>query len=690
MVPARAAATEALHSCCMLSSGRRGFAFPLLIVMILVLGGVLYSVNQVVTGYRQRSTRFRDGEVAYYAARGALRIAEKSLEKLLAGPPPESGRGRDLYLLLTRTRPEDLVGSQEELEIPYLSRLLPATAQGGEVSAKVRLQRVEPLGIAVPPGFPVDPYEKRGVLEIEVRAEVGAAVRRVVMRRPFLCMYRLPPVVGRFSLLYGGYEGAPETLNPFSYAPRLGLFQTSVGGNLAWPLAVYPLPFLGDGRTPEERWGSDPVAAVADGGWVGLLGERPWTLNLTFGAGDASPLEEGRLVRTFESVFPSTALSGVYEKARRFGFARNLLQLPMFSAFEAGEIPDTSGLLHLAGDSREPLPPFVLGRVFRRYLTFSKLARDPDGPFTSFFGREQADHDSSDADFQAAAGTGDYAAYRQAMARAVVEPYNRTFDFVVTDATRRDESGRILAGGTPWQPRRHLGAGQVGDWIRASGGGEGFLYPQAAGSGDERAFGDVQVLGEGGAVLFDGDLQALLPGLAELLPARAVEVLAPTASESVADLFRQRYLDEDGALDLGHAVHLTGGGLNLDLRRVARGGTLMVDGDLRVSGPLEVAPGEVLALVSLSGNVVVTNAEPIHAALVAPRGEVIPSPQGMDLRGALVAARLDASRWLGVRGATRVVYDHRFNPARDSRRAAQVRVHLGDQRELVLLRSDDE
>ncbi len=661
-------------------------ALPLLIFLGLVLGGVLYAVNTVVSGYRDQSTLLRDGELAFHAARSAAGLGERSLENLLAGPPPAAGRGRDLYQLLTATRPTDLDGGEDELEIPYLAQILPEGVTGS-VKVLVRFLEVRPLGGPRPPGFAADPLEKRGMLEVEARAEVGAAVRRVVIRRPFRSLYRLPPVMGRFSLYLGSLVGTPEAVNGLTYSPRHGLFQRSASGTLGWPIQVYPMPPTGAGGTPRQRFGSDDLAPLARGGWVGLFGDVPWVLHTTFGPGTGSPLEEGVLVRSYEAIHPSGRFPGKFEKTRRFGFARNILELPMFTGLESTSVPDTSSLLHLAGDAREPIPPVVLGQVFRRYLTYSKLGAAEGGPFTSLRGLEASAFDPADPALAPLAPGSDFGAYSSVMARSVVEPYNRSYDYVVTSDETLLEGGRIEAGTTPWTPPRHLTAVRTDPWLSPRGGGpDAFLYPDPAGVAEPGASGGVVIGTASGTPLWEGAPEQILAGLPDLVAARSVWTISDAPGAPALQTFASRCFDTSGRLRIGTSVHVKTASLSLGPLHVVRGGTLAVDGDLYLTGPITVGRGEALSLVSLGGNVVVQNEEPIVAGLVACRGEVVASGRGLDVRGLLVSSRFDPIRWIGLRGASRIVYDPRQNPAIDEMRQAQYRVHLGSERRLLLLR----
>lgn len=666
---------------------RKGFALPAVVVVALILGGILFALDRVVTGFRNRSTRFRDGEMAFYAAHGGLRIGERVLEQLARGRPREAGPMRDLYDLIVRSRPADLDGGEDSFEIPFQERLLPGDIDG-EVTLAVRFRDLRPVLGALPPGFQPDPVEKRGILELESRARVRGTTRRFLLRRDFVSQYTLPPLLGRFALVFGEQLGGAETTNALTYSPRLGVFQRSVSRSLGWPLQVYPLPpsQLATPPPPAVRFAADPLASVRRGGWVGLFGENPWVMNLTFGAGDGSPLEEGRLIRNFSAVQPASGASGVYLETRRIGFARDILELPMFVEVERGEIPDGSSVLHLTGDAREPSPPLVLGRAYRRYLSYSKVGTDPDGPFTSLHAVPAARFDEVRAVFQGVVGGGDYDAYRGWMARSVVEPYNRTYDFVVTDGETRDDAGRVLPGDSPFHPARALLAPDVAPYLApASGAPSDFLYPDPARQGEARAGGAVAIADAEGTPLYQGSPEDILPGLAEMLPARAVLTYEAGGDFEAAELFRRSHV-ADGKLKLGTVVHVRADRVALGPFHVERGGTLLVDGEVQLTGPITTAKGETLAIISLGEDVLVLDEQPIAAMVVSLAGSVRPSARGLDIRGGLIGARFDVLEWVNGKGARRIVYDPRLNPAIPEQRAAQYRFYLGGDRRMVVRR----
>ncbi len=668
--------------------GRSGFVLPLLIFLVLVVAGILFGVDRVVQGFRNRSNRFRDGETAYQAARSGSRIAERAFESLFNGPPPASGSGRAIFDLMTASLPEELNGGEDGFDVPLLREVLPE-GEDASIEVLVRFDAVRALDLPRPGGFHPDPREKTGRLRIQTVARVGDAVRRIVVLRPFWCFYRLPPVLGRFSLLLGSLEGTRESLNVLDYVPRLGLFFKQGTSELSWPLTVYPMPSDETPGTSAARFAPDPLLPMKRGGWVGLFGPTPWILNTTFGPGQGSPLEEGHGLRNFASVFPSPSVPGSHEKARRFGFARRILELPIFAPEERDRVAEGSSLLHLSGDARRPVPPVVLGRAFRRYLTWSKLGAGPDGPFTSFHGIDEGNFEEALPGVTQATGLAPaWSAYQEVMARSVLEPYNRTYDFLVTDDETRDEQGRIVAGDSPWNPPRALNADAVRPMLAPRGGPgpAGFLYPTPGGVEEAGLGGALVLADEAGTPLYEGGTEGILGGMAQLVRDRSLVVVEDSGERGAVEQFESRFMTAGRALSLGTTVRVAASTLALGPVEVKRGGTLAVEGNILVSGPIRVAPGEVLALVSLGGDVVIGNEQPIEAMLVSCTGQVLPSSRGVDVRGGIVASRFDPLRWSGVRGACRVVYDPRLDPASVPNRARQYLVRLGTDRDMILER----
>lgn len=662
---------------------RGGLALPLVILLLLVGGGILFALHKVVQSYRHQSTRFRDGEIAYFAARSALSLVEAQIEEVLQGKPPPPGPGRDFYDLLRLSPAGDLAGIDEGLPLPQAEDIFPPGIEGW-LDAEVQILESTALDVPRPVGLPPDPREKRGVLEIHCKAEVGNTIRRMVVRRRFRVQSNLPPVLGRFSVLFGELLGTPEDLNALTYSPRLGLTHRSISRKLSWPIQVYPLPYQESDQAPLERYQDDPDQVVREGGWVALLGERPWVLNLCFGPGEKQALEEGFLVRNFPAVHPIPGTS-LYGKTYRLGFARDILDLPLFHPELRAEIPDGSSLLRLSGDSRHPMPAVVLGRVFRRFLQFTKVSASEAGPFTSVHSARDVDTAEQLSVLSEQVSGGDEALLKTVMAQPVLEPYNRSFDAILSDQSLRQEGGRIDPRDTPFSPPNRL-PDLAYDWVAASSGsGQGHLYPARTSAEGEAPPGAYALFNDGGDEFFRGELTGLLDQLGDYLAQSAVEVLSPDAGPSVRDQFDQNFLQGDD-LSLSGILHLKTDRINLGPFHVVRGGTILVDGDVQVLGPITTARGETLSIVSRKGTLKIENPEPIAAQLISLEGQIHPSDQGLDVRGGLIARHFEVYPWLDLQGLGRVVYDPRLNPAREATRLPQLRVHLDPRREVVLKR----
>lgn len=111
-----------------------------------------------------------------------------------------------------------------------------------------------------------------------------------------------------------------------------------------------------------------------------------------------------------------------------------------------------------AGDLAGATPTLCLGPVFRRYLAYDKVRRGPAGPFESFVNLIDAEaFQRAGGSFAQLTGKG-FDVYQQIMTRVVEEPYNRTYDYLVTarESSDPDRPGQVAAGSTPARPGRLL------------------------------------------------------------------------------------------------------------------------------------------------------------------------------------------------------------------------------------------
>ena len=627
----------------------------------------LLAVGALVTVRRSErqelsAHRFLHGEAALHLARAALAEAGWFLAARELIVPGEEAADQLLKL------PADQIGWFREIALPSRERLLAGLPGEASVSVTARLSGFRPLRADAQCGVLGDAVEKRGSLLLVAEAACGLATRRLTVERTVTVVHVVPPVVGRFVLFCRGQPPLPEEqLNCLSYDAGKSAFTTGDPPRPASPFVVRGAPVGGPGFFPGAAPSGGLLSLIPDAsvagdlfrhvGWTYLGGPAPWILNLTFGPGIGNPLEEGLLLRRTAFVAQSKALPGCQEESHLLGFAKGLMDSPLFPAQERGpgsrarRLPEGTAVLHLAGDALHVTPPVVLGRVYRRYLRYIKLRRDQTQPFEAFPALPDSEaFDALGGRFAALTGQG-WDEYQRLMPQAVVEPYMRSYDHLVT--SREQSAARrptfILPGDTPGYPAAQLTAERVEDLVRPMGVNRPyFLYPapetSADGSGAPPAT-SVTLLrpqGPGGSSqpVFKGDLGSL-ERYGELMLARRTSELAQGTPREGLERFLAR---RNGRLELAvpGVVYLGRGDLELPRLYVRRGGQLIVEGNVTIAGGIETAPGEPLTLVSLSGDLRIATPERVRAALIAPNGRLrLTSGGDVELFGSVMVGSLD-------------------------------------------------
>lgn len=653
---------------------RSGFMLVLVPVVLMVALAVVLVFNYLTRTQYRRGHSYHVGQQAQYVAEGAVTMARCWLMSP-AGRPALQELSRKLVGDLAARPCGSAAGVDCEVpvELPNL-RILTAGLAEGTVSVKIR-------------AISLGPFADGAVNEVTARLEIigecagPQVVRRVREAYPARVVCSLPPVLSRFALLVRRAGAAARSVNCLEYDSERGTFKDVASGRRTLPLVVYPSPPGGEGtaRARDERGRPLPTATqelaaprVARAGLVHLGGPEPWFLQLAMGSGAVSPLEEHMLLRRVAYVLPASTLgAGFQEKVYRFGFARGARSLSMlgrpgarWTSPATGEpIGDATAWIHLSGDGDAASSSAVLGPVFRRYLAFSKVRRGTSGSFRSFVHAADASAFSRvGGSFESLTGQG-YEAYRQVMARVVEEPYNRSFDYLSTSEESGGAGGRVSAGTTPAVPPSLLAAAALRGVLEPLDGESDFLYPGPAAGPAAPTPVRIAV---GGCALFTGD-PGDLDGYEDLMLARTTRFF-PAPGEPPDASFHDTFLKAGpglSQLDLGgHVVRTKQGNLTLPAVHVACGGTLVVDGDVTLQGGVETEPGEALTIVSLRGGIRLLSSEPVHACLVALRGQVRPPPRGgLDVRGSVVCGDLDNySEWLANAGPKRIVYEPEWNP----------------------------
>ncbi|MBI2945649.1 MAG: hypothetical protein HYY25_15760 [Candidatus Wallbacteria bacterium] len=628
---------------------RKGNVLLLVLLVLAIAGAAAFLANSWLRRRNLSAHRFQHGEVALNLAQGAMAEAE---QRLLAREMLGSGEPAGSQLL---TRPASRVDWTDVIACPISEGLAGELPGGGVVTVTARLSEFEPLlpagGLH---GVQQDAMEKRGKLMLLSEATYGLATRRVIVERDVMVVGLVPPVVTRFSLVCLGEPALPEArLNSLEYDAVRRSFSLGSPPREASPLVVRAPPegslagvAAGGGLASLAPEPSRLKGLFRQAGWVYLGGAKPWVLNLTLGPGVGNPLEEGHLLRRTEHVVASSAVAGCQEKVHLFGFAAGGLDSAMFAGRglelpgTEGAVPSGTSALRLSGDLARAAPTVVLGRVYRRYLSFSKVRKGSEGPFEScVFAQDAGDFDRVGGRFRTLTGAG-YEAYSRMMPRAVVEPYNRSYDFLVTNRESSDTARPYLIepGETPAFPASQLTLALIGDYLRPEGIGRAFFLYPGPGAGPSPV--QLQRPGAQGdtEVVFKGDL-GRLAGYGDVLRARRV-----CRSKGPAQRALARFLTQSGGraeLAIPAVAHLGAGDLELPALRVRRGGTLVVDGSITVAGAIEASAGEQLVLASLGGDIRLATTDRVQAALLAPKGRLVLAAGGAEIAGTVLVASLD-------------------------------------------------
>ncbi|MBI3890456.1 MAG: hypothetical protein HY303_02885 [Candidatus Wallbacteria bacterium] len=669
---------------------RKAFLLTLVPVVLLIVLGVLLVFNYLTRTQYHRGHAYRAGQEALYLAEGGLALAETWLKTV---------EGRALMGRMTMKALERLTGGrggagvevvvEESLDLSNL-RLLTAGFPEAILTANVRLTAGKPIvNRTMAGGIAPDPCEAEGRLEIVAACRSPHVTRRIHAVSNARIVSSLPPLLSRFVLLVCESGAGARSVNCLDYDSENGRFRDAASGARTTPLVVISAP-PGSSENVPTRDAKGHVlrtsgcarsgAAALRVGWTYLGGPDPWFLQLAMGGGAFQMHDEQMLLRRAAYEVPQSSLgAGFQEKLYRIGFAAGASRLPMLGRPQArwksgvtGEaVSDRTAFLHLSGEADSAAPAVVMGPVFRRYISFSKVRRGASGPFVSFvYAPEEADYARVSAPFEALTGLG-FEAYKRVMARVVEEPYNRSFDYLTTSEEADPPTGRgpLSAGATPAVPPLRLLAPQVAPALTPVAGNASFLYPvpQPAPAAAEPVRLTRLAGGTPGPAIYSGD-PGKLEGYDDLMRQRVTLEFpnpGPGRPQTFAAFFLHRGADAM-ELDLGgHVVHLKQPTLALPRIRVIHGGTLLVDGDVSLDSAVDTAPGEILTVVSLRGSIKLGAPGPFHVCLVALRGQVHPPVGGgLFLHGTVACRNLDNfTEYVQNAGPKKLVYDPDMDPA---------------------------
>jgi hypothetical protein len=605
-----------------------------------------------------------DGEVAMNLAEAGLEHARLSLENVDRNPE------HPLFMLITETSGE-LEGRRIPWNVPALDAVVDAVGPDGDLSVEVELvsftSLIEPGALR---GVLPDPREKVGIVRLASRGVFQGIVRRLVADVEVRVARAATPVLSKFTLFVRSQGG--QELNPIERAPPGADGALSVGGQAAAPLVLYNreelFPAIVDGRFDPLRDVFGAGLPPDEGGLIYLGGEEPWYFNLVHGLGRRRYEELFQLRRARYRIADPPPGVG-QEIGFMFGFYTGVLGSPQLGGqgnalprLGAGPVPGGTAALHLYGDTANVTPTLVLGAGYRAYLRIRLL----DG---AWFPYRDAAGFAADAALSALF-PGGYEEYREVMAQVVLEPYNRAYDYVVTNGEELVGENRVEAAETPFEPPPVLGHADLQRVGPATDGDAYFAYPPVGEASASR--GRCQIT----RVMDGGDREDVFRGALADLDADLLEgILQRRVSRTVADQQALLQLCQSSrGFEPPGVVRVEEGGLALGGFTVNRAGLVLADGDIEVVGGIGRNEGSgALTLVSRNGDIRVLTNEPVFASLVALRGRV--SARGQPrLHGGIGAEVLDWSQLIRGEGPKLLVYDHALDPTVEASYYGQFRM----------------
>ncbi len=702
---------------------RRGVAIFAVMGLVLVIGIIAFYVHQYSRRQKQQSFHLSSAEVAFQAAEFGARegylYVLRAVDFLNSTDPatlpkqgtiPSSLRGFFDAFVRDDGR---LTDKPAETTLPIVltpvKGLLDSVGSDLTLSVQLRLERQKPLLPDLPlPGVTETLLETRGRFVIDALACFRGVERRVVSVFEQRTIHLQVPVLGRFALFANEVAG---TLNQVSTPLQNNLIppRFAAAGTLK-PLVIQGGPPV----TSANRAGvlADPSGYLDGAGWVFLgtpQGGEPWQLTLGMAPGSEGDGEHFLLHGERLFVFPITSggvpfgspaalpagwdplemwrthqryacLTGLYEESR--GAGRN-----QFLGLST-ENTQRASLLRLMGTSAEPAPTVVFGKVFRSLILERGLRRipvsplSPDGPasatpcpFVPQNGFSAASWPGMSAMSTAAVRQTCRDAwddYSQGMSIPLVSPINEGLAFFF-DTTPLQGANR------PLQPTfSGVPLSKIGRKLTYSP-----SVPQ-----DLVLDGQMNLL-RSGAGVFSGEVQQVLPNVGPLLLARCGrEFPDADALRVYLNQLRQQGRQATGFYHVKGPFSWTA-----EWNALAVGGVgIVCDLDLAIRSTVKPSGGAGLpdarqnrvVLATLGGDVEVGTAEPVEAALLAPKGRFhLTGTGGFDLLGCLAVRTLDVGE-LATNAPKRLRYDPQHDWADAQAYAGSFRIMLEQQPHLFV------
>lgn len=655
--------------------GRRGFVFPLVVGIMLVLAIFFGALSFLSRGQVQSATHYIESTRALELAEAGAAWASTVLASGSYNPSPSFFSFELLKAIFDPTPDET---KEHVIEIPesldeYRQSL------GGTLSIIARVTK--PRKFDPVEGFCSDPIEKYGEMQIVSTASVGRSARRVRVSRGFKVFLAVHPVLSKFTLFVR--ESPPnDQINSLIRGASADNFDNGA-----------PL-LLQNHETTYNAVDSSihvpafpPIAELArDSGWIFLNSpSASWTLHLSGSAGTTGEYDDRVLLRFGQYSDPGMksrlqvpAPQVLRDMLRRYQGMKARFLVTTRSGTAEKQVSDILGIRHLFGTAPNASlirpfgtgsrlsPTLVFGPVFRSYIQYRLIQVDLVDPnsypqrvvpfkptvipgfsdqasFESLFRNPPQNYSADVHTFALLFGINvtdpapSWGKYRPFATEITTDPFLDSLNYLYVQAK---ESGTVSdpVSASFSEPPPDI-VTDIDEW-EPSGGNLRDSLRSAAGK-----------VNRGSVPVFEGRL-ADIEGLKELQ--QKITVTFPTPADFASRCIR------DGRLRIPGIVYITQGDLDLSTTlTVEAGGIIIVNGNIGLRAG--IVASDPLTLITTKDISVETSAE-IQARLVCLRGE-FKARGGFRILGGVAAGKLDLPGMLNGQ-EKRITFDGRFDPFR--------------------------
>lgn len=663
---------------------QNGYMLVVILVLAVIVGALGFSLFKVSQQHVHLSAFYADRERAYHLAVGGMKIGQEFLHKAFGYVNVKDKAVPPVFKDFVKWFREHNEGNYEapEIEIsPVALEALRDAQKNAVLKLYVRRGPREPVYAGSTSALKPDPGETRSKIILTSKAAYRKAQARVDGCSWVNWVSVLPPVLGKFVF----YLKQPDSLdlNPVKDS-NVNLITAPV--NI---LAGLPFTNIATGTTNplalsyEKKDGLTMRDEIDRRGWIYLGTSDEYDLGVAAAGNEekfAAPLDlrkiefpldedsfiskEGDATLMFYKNPPHREINslGVVWQDSSASYGEDL-NSQLFQLHPDEKLYTHSSVLNLFGPRSSPSPTFVIGNVYRRFLSIRGILadlRDPGGfgsdgfkelyllPYldSNTFAKSETVEWPGKPDGLVKqlivsycsqvvdAGEDPYeGCYKYCMSDVTKRPYNEAIlEFLKLPASMKDELFPEFTPGAPGSPpglARIAMDGKPASFLKLS-------------PGDK-----VTIKNDQGDVIFEN---GVLGGLEDLEYLRA-KGRSYRGQTSLLNSIRESKPSGTMGMKvfLGGVVYVAGDfQLQEPLEVLSGGGGLiLVENKILIEAGIKCAPGEPLTLASLGGDVTLATSDMVQAGLVALRGRVS-LPYEMNLNGFLAAQKLSIKAGSGA------------------------------------------